>query len=362
MSARLIPTLAGSYYQDPKTLEREFERIFFRSWVLAGRQEQVAESGDFFTFQLGSESVLVVRGQDGDLRGFYNVCRHRGSRLCAEKSGRFQGAIRCRYHAWSYALDGALRTVPYMPDKEHFSKEAFSLYPVDVEVWQGFIFLCLDPSGGTLLSQLGALPERARPYPLESLRVGARAERVVDANWKILIENFMECYHCPGVHPELSDLVPLYRMGEVDAADSEPPEYREGVVTSTLSGTTQRPIFAGLRDRPQQRYHAELVLPNLLLYLFPDYVCARSLWPVSPTRTRIVSEWLFEPETQARPDFDASDAVGFMNLLGDQDWQVCEVVQLGIVSRAHRHGVLLAQESGVADVTRWYLEQFEAES
>ncbi len=361
MTTDLIPTLTGNYYRDPEVLEREFERIFFRSWVLAGREEQLPEVGDYFTFELGPESVLVVRGRDGALRAFYNVCRHRGARLCAAREGRFEGAIRCRYHAWSYALDGALRAVPQPPDADKFPKDSLALYPVAVETWEGFVFLRLDPDGEALLDQLGALPERARPFPLASLRVGARAERTVAANWKILVENYMECYHCPGVHPELTDLVPLYRTGTVDASGSEPPEYREGACTSTLDGTTQRPIFAGLRDRPRQQYHAELVLPNLLLYLFPDYVCARSLWPVSPTRTRIVSEWLFEPDTQARSDFDASDAVDFMNLLGEQDWQVCEAVQQGVVSRAHRHGVMLPQESEVADVTRWYLAQFEAE-
>ena len=359
MQTRLVPTLTGNYYRDPEILGREFERIFFRSWVVAGRQEQVAEPGDYFSFEIGAESVLVVCGRDGAVRAFYNVCRHRGARLCAAGAGRFEGAIRCRYHAWSYALDGALLAVPHLPDRECFPKRDFSLYPVAVEIWEGFVFVRLDSAGATLLSQLGALPERAQPYPLASLRVGARAEREVEANWKILVENFMECYHCPGVHPELASLVPLYRTGEVDASGSEPPVYREGAVTATLSGTTQRPIFAGVRERARQRYHAELVLPNLLLYLFPDYVCARSLWPVSPTRTRIVSEWLFEPEILERPDADVSDAVSFMNLLGEQDWQVCEAVQQGIVSRAHRHGVMLAQESEVADVTRWYLEQFE---
>jgi Rieske 2Fe-2S family protein len=361
MSARLVPTLNGSYYRDPEVLQREFERIFLRSWVLAGREEQLAEIGDYFTFELGPESVLVVRGRDAALRAFYNVCRHRGSRLCSETTGRFEGVIRCRYHAWSYALDGALRAVPFLQDAEPFPKGELSLYPVSVEAWQGFVFARLEPDGETLLAQLGALADRARPFPLAALRVGARAERVVEANWKILVENFMECYHCPGVHPELADLVPLYRTGEVDSSGSEPPEYRDRAVTSTCSGTTKRPIFAGLRDRPRQRYHAELVLPNLLLYLFPDYVCARSLWPLSSTRTRIVSEWLFEPAAMEHPDFDASDAVDFMNLLGEQDWQVCEAVQRGVVSRAHRHGVLLAQESEVADVTRWYLEQLESQ-
>jgi Rieske 2Fe-2S family protein len=152
----------------------------------------------------------------------------------------------------------------------------------------------------------------------------------------------------------------LYRTGEVDASTDEPPEFSEGVVTATRDGTTRRPIFAGVRDRKPQRYHAELALPNLFLYLFPDYVCARSLWPVSPTRTRIVSEWFFEPEVLAQPDCDVSDAVSFLTLLGEQDWRVCEAVQQGIVSRAHAHGVLLEQESEVVDIAQWYLQKLES--
>jgi len=352
-----ITTLSGDYYRDPAVLAQEFERIFFASWLLAGREEQVVEAGDYFTFELGNESVLVVRGRDGVLRAFYNVCRHRGARLCEPGAGRFRGAIHCRYHAWSYALDGSLRAAPNVHESEQFSKEAFPLYPAAVDVWEGFVFVRLDTGGEPLVNQLGPLTERAQPYPLASLRTGARDEHEVAANWKILVENFMECYHCPGVHPELVDLVPLYRSGEVDASDEEPPEFREQVVTATRDGTTRRPLFAALRGRARQRYHAELVLPNLFLYLFPDYVCARSLWPASPTRTRIVSEWLFEPEVLAQADADIGDAVSFMNLLGEQDWRVCEAVQQGVVSRAHDHGVLLEQESEVAGVTRWYLGQ-----
>jgi Rieske 2Fe-2S family protein len=354
-------TLTGNYYRDPAIFQRELERIFFTSWVLVGREEQVAEAGDYFTFELGAESVLLVRARDHILRAFYNVCRHRGSRLCVTGAGRFKGAIQCPYHAWSYALDGTLRAAPNVHASENFSKEAFPLYPASVEVWEGFVFLRLEDTGQSLSTQLGALLERARPYPLASLRTGVRAEREVNANWKILIENFQECYHCPGVHPELADLVPLYRTGEVDASNSEPPEFRKGVLTATHDGMTQRPIFANLRGRTRQRYHADLVLPNLFLYLFPDYVCARSLWPVSPTRTRIVSEWLFEPEVLAQAECDLEDAVSFMNLLGEQDWRACEAVQQGVLSRAHVQGVLLEQESEVADFTRWYLNELKEE-
>ncbi|HEY5656317.1 MAG TPA: aromatic ring-hydroxylating dioxygenase subunit alpha [Myxococcota bacterium] len=357
----LVPTLGGSYYRDPEVLARELERIFARHWLLAGREASIPEPGDYRTLQVGPESVLVVRGRDRALRAFYNVCRHRGSRLCANERGHLDGGIRCPYHAWTYGLDGALRGAPKLREGEHFHKREFSLYPVMLETWGGFVFVRLEPAGDPLRTQLGALPKRARRHPLAELRSGASAAHDVEANWKILVENFMECYHCPGVHPELCDLVPLYATGQVDASGSEPPDYRDGAVTSTLSGTTGRPLFEALRQRPHQQYHAELVLPNLLLYLFPDYVCARSLWPLGPTRTRITSEWLFEPATMARADFDPGDAVEFMNLLGGQDWRVCEEVQRGVTSRAHRHGVLLPQESEVADVTRWYLERFEAE-
>jgi len=354
-------TLTGDQYRDPGILAREFERIFCASWLLAGRAEQVLEAGDYFTFELGRESVLIVRGRDGMLRAFYNVCRHRGSRLCEPGAGRFRGAIHCPYHAWSYALDGSLRVAPNLHEGEQFSKQAFSLHPVAVEVWEGFVFVRLDAGGETLASQLGPLPERARPYPLASLRVGAREEREVAANWKILVENFGECYHCPGVHPELADMVPLYRSGENDAPTDEPPEFRAPVVTATRDGTTRRPLFAALRGRTRQRYHAELVLPNLFLYLLPDYVCARSLWPISPTRTRIVSEWLFEPSVTDQPNPDIEDAVDFLNLLGEQDWRVCEAVQQGVVSRAHAHGFLLEQEIEVARIKRWYLEVMRSE-
>jgi phenylpropionate dioxygenase-like ring-hydroxylating dioxygenase large terminal subunit len=360
MSKPLVPTLGGDCYRDPQQLARELECIFARQWLLVGREERLAAPGDYLTQRVGSESVLVVRGREGALRAFYNVCRHRGSELCAAEAGRFEAGIRCPYHAWTYALDGRLRGVPRLRDVEDFPKHELSLYPVSLATWEGFLFIRLEQEGAELLDCLGALPARAHPYPLAELRTAVRAERIVEANWKILVENFMECYHCPGVHPELCDLVPLYRSGDVDASDDAPPEFRDGAVTATRSGTTRRPIVAGLRDRARQQYHAELVLPNLLLYLFPDYVCTRTLWPLTPTRTRIVSEWLFEAETTARGDFDPSDAVEFMNLLGGQDWAVCEGVQRGVTSRAHRNGFLLPQESEVADVMCWICAQLGA--
>jgi Rieske 2Fe-2S family protein len=214
----------------------------------------------------------------------------------------------------------------------------------------------IDPRGPAFEEQMGGIFSRVR-HPLGSLRAGARTEHVVRANWKILVENYQECYHCPGVHPELCALVPLYRSGEVDAPDGKAAYFRDGAYTFTLSGTSRRPILAGLEGDDRRRYSGELVLPNMFLNMFPDYVHTRLLWPLAPDRTRIVSEWLFEPATMARPDFDCRDAIDFLTLVGWQDWKVCEGVQRGVSSRSFDGGFYAPQERYAAQFKSWYLER-----
>jgi Rieske 2Fe-2S family protein len=357
---RLEATLPSAYYCDPAILDREWERIFQRSWLYAGREERVAGPGDFLTLAVGRESVLVVRDRDSRLRAFYNVCRHRGSRLCAEEAGSLK-AIRCPYHAWTYGLDGRLTGAPNLKGVEGFDRDEFSLHPVALEVWQGCVFVNLDAACPPLAETLGGAPDRVRRYPLADLRVVARDVHDVEANWKILIENYEECYHCPGVHPELCDLVPLYRTGTVDhPANQELATFREGARTFTLGGTTRRPPFAGLDEREKATYTGELFLPNTWINFLPDFVQIRSLWPLGPTRTRLVAEWLFEPSTMARDDFDPRDALEFTNLIASQDWKVCEGVQQGVASRAHRQGVLTPLEGGVGEVDRWFLARLDS--
>lgn len=359
---RLEPTLPGRYYCDPSILEAEWERIFYRSWLYAGREERVSGPGDFFTIAIGHENVLIVRDAEGGLGAFYNVCRHRGSRLCREEAGSLK-AIRCPYHAWTYRLDGRLAAAPNLRDGDGFKREEFSLYPVALRTWRGCIFINLDGEGAPLESQLGEMPERVQRYPLEDLKIAVHAVHEVEANWKILVENYQECYHCPGVHPELCDLVPLYRTGVVDdPGNQEVATFRAGAVTFTREGTTKRPLFAGLTDKDKTTYNGELILPNSWINFLPDFVQVRSLWPLSPTRTRLVTDWLFEPVTMAREDFDPSDAVTFTNLISEQDWKVCEGVQAGIGSRAHRHGVFTPLEHGPADIKRFVLERLEPAS
>ena len=178
----------------------------------------------------------------------------------------------------------------------------------------------------------------------------------VEANWKILNENFMECYHCPGVHPELCDLVPLYRSGTVDVQGGDVvAEFRPGASSFTLSGKTAREPFPGLNDAEKRRYDGELIAPGMMLNLVPDFAYFRTLWPLSPGRTRIVSEWLFHPDEMARPGFDPSDAVEFAMLVARQDWAVCAGVQRGAGSRAFRGGLYVPLESEAAGFASWYL-------
>ena len=359
-AVRLEPTLPSRYYCDPDILTQEWEKIFCRSWLCAGREDRLPEPGDYFTLPVGRESVLVVRDKERGLHAFYNVCRHRGSQLCAEEQGKLKGAVRCPYHAWTYGLDGRLLGAPNLRDGEAFCKEDFSLYPVGLETWAGFIFVNLEGGREPLAAQLGEMPARVRRYPLADLRVETRLVHDVEANWKILVENYMECYHCPGVHPELCELVPLYRQGQVDSPGQETAYFRDGAFTFTLTGTTRRPFLRGLGEEDRRRYNGEMLYPNMFLNLFPDYVHTRTLWPLGPTRTRIISEWMFEPSTLARPDFDSSDAVEFLNLVGRQDWDVCEAMQRGVASRAHRHGVYSPQERYAAEFKTWFLGRFEA--
>ncbi len=359
---RLESTLPGVSYCDPAILEREWERVFYRSWLCAGREERVREPGDFFTLAVGRESVLVLRDRDSRLRAFYNVCRHRGARLCDAEEGRLKGAISCTYHAWTYALDGRLIGTPHLWQGEAISRQEFSLHPVAIDTWGGFLFVNLEGGRAAPLAEhLGPIPERDRRYPLAALLVGARAAHEVECNWKILVENYMECYHCPGVHPELCDLVPLYRKGIVDAAGSDVvATFREGACTFTMSGTTRRPLLSGLNDEEKRMYNGEMIYPTLMLNLFPDYVQYRVLWPLGPARTRVVTEWLFEPSTMARNDFDPRDAVEFINLIARQDWNVCERVQKGVASRAHRYGVYVPQETHAGEFKAWYLDRLQA--
>ncbi len=340
-----LPTLPGRYYYDPAIHAAERERIFGRGWLCVGYAAQLPETGDYLTVELDGESAIVIRGRDGTLRAFLNVCRHRGARLCAEPCGQVAGAIRCKYHAWTYALDGRLIGVPNMPG-EGLDREAHGLVPVALADWGGLLYLNFAEgadaadfpalASATLLERFGEEELFAR-YRLADLRVARSISYDVRANWKLVIENFLECYHCGPMHPELCDLLPGFRGGAA-YQQGHGTAFAEGVEAFTLTGKASRPTLPGLNDDDRQRYYGLVFKPNILMSLLPDHVVVHRLWPVGPDATRVVCDWLFHPDTMARPDFDPADAVDLFDLVNRQDWEVCELAQAGVRSRAYRQG------------------------
>jgi Rieske 2Fe-2S family protein len=271
----LRKSLPSSYYQSEEIFAQESEKIFCREWICAARTEQLQKPGDYLVLEIGGESILLVRTKDGEVKAHYNVCRHRGARIVpspeeeaasgVKLTGGVLGTtgIRCAYHQWTYGLDGRLLNAPYTKEGEEFCKADFSLYPVSVESWGGFTFLNLSPDLArmekrTLKTQFGPAMERVKRYPLSDLRTAKRITYEVEANWKIVLENYNECYHCGGVHPELCDIVPAFReKGGATLEWERGIPHKEGAVTFTWTGKTSRVPFPGLNDDEKVRHKGE---------------------------------------------------------------------------------------------------------
>ncbi len=355
-AGKLEPSLPRAAYCSAEFFEREREAIFWNDWFLAARSEQVAAPGTYRVVDVAGESVIIVRGPAG-LHAHLNLCRHRGSRLLCG-AGTLRGAIVCPYHAWTYGLDGSLAAAPFVA-REAVPDEARRLHRVDVTEWGGFVFVRLTTTGPdiaerTLEAQLGAARMRVARYPLAELRVAQSLRYDVAANWKVVLENYNECYHCAGVHPELCAIVPAFRRNGGAALDWENGiPHRPGAVTFTRDGTTARAPFPGLNADERVRHKGELIYPNLLLSLSADHVAAFTVWPIGPAQTTIVCDFLFHPDELAKPHFDPSDAVEFWDVVNRQDWRICEGVQAGMSSRAFRFGYYAPLEDASLDIRRY---------
>jgi len=370
--APLEATLPTAWYRDEAVFKLEKERIFWREWIAVCRDEELPEPGDHKVLDVLGQSVILVRNRQGELRAFYNVCRHRGARLCrpdaappdrwrVELAGGVVAGRRfvCPYHQWSYDLNGALLAAPHLGGHAAFDKRDFGLYPVGVALWAGFVFLHLSPADAQALpASLAPIAERIKRYPLAELRIGATLRYEVAANWKIICENYNECYHCGGVHPELCTIVPSFRHGggaDLDWNRGVP--HRPGAYTFTQTGTTLRRPFPALDADERVRHKGELVYPNLFLSLACDHAAIFMLRPVSVARTEITCQFLFEPYEMAKASFDPSDAVAFWDLVNRQDWSICEAVQEGLTARVHARGFYAPMEDFNLDIRRYVTER-----
>ena len=362
------PTLHRDRYVEADWYAREVDRVFSAQWFCVGRQEEIPEPGDHLVCEVAGESVLVTRGRGGELASYVNLCRHRGSQLTDAvgkpsqtgigASGRFKGSIQCPYHAWTYSFDGELRAAPFLDESDGLRKDDLPLHHVGVETWGGFVWVNLSPDRASpLTTQFQETESYLANYPLTDLRVAARIVYPVESNWKAIVENYNECYHCGPVHPELVDLVPAFRRrggSDLDWESGIP--HREGAWTFTATGTTNRRPFPGLSPEEQERHKGQLVYPNLMLSLSADHVAAFTLWPQGPGSTTVVCDFLFHRDEMSRPDFDPSDAVDFWDMVNRQDWKVCESVQRGMSSRRFTTGFYAPMEDYSKDIRR-YLDE-----
>jgi len=355
-------TLPRRFYTDPDFYRKELDRFYFARWICAGRADQIPSAGDFFTRVVGDESIIVTRDESGAIHALFNVCRHRGTRICTEAAGRFADRIQCPYHAWNYDFSGRLLGAPHMP--ADFCKDDYPLHAAGCEVWDGHIFVHLGgalaagrdgdgPRGAAmtpappLREQLADLPQRFAAWHMADLRLGRRIVYDVRANWKLIVLNFNECLHCPTLHPTLN------RLHHYLGADNVEPTacyvggamgFRDGVETMSMDGRRRRAYLPGLSEHQRQQVVYFAIYPNLLLSLHPDYMMTHTLWPRAHDRTEIVCEWHFDPGEMAKAGFHADDAIEFWDLTNREDWGIAERSQLGIQSRVYQPGPYSVRE------------------
>jgi glycine betaine catabolism A len=356
LEASLLPARA---YTDEDVARWERQNLFLGGWVCVGHVSALADRGAYLTFQLGDESLLFIGDGEGNAHGFFNVCRHRAARLLTESEGTTR-RLQCPYHAWSYGFDGTLKNAPHTDELIDFDPACNGLRQVRTEVAGGLVFADVSGVAPPLADHVGSLVEHLDAYRTGELRRGKRIDYDVAANWKAIVENYSECLHCPGVHPELNRLSHYLSGDDFDG----PGAWCGGSMTLTKEdadtmalndGHGGRPPIAGVDPRAVLYF---AIFPNCLVSLHPDYVMLHTLWPEGPGRTKVVCEWFFEPETMDKPDFDGSDAVDFWDLVNRQDWEVCELSQLGIGSAGYTPGRYTEVESTVHDFDKMVAEAY----
>lgn len=353
-------TLPQRYYNDPEWFRREMETIHFAMWLCAGRTSRIPNAGDYFVRQVANASVIIMRDEQGKIRAFHNVCRHRGTLLCKEAEGKFNGRIQCQYHAWTYKLDGSLANAPHMEKVVGFCEADYPLNAIATAEWDGHIFINLSARPIPFSEHLAGLDKKFHPWRMEDLRMVERRTYQLKANWKLIIQNYSECLHCPIVHPLLQ------KHSHYMSGDNEPPQptylggrmdLRDGVQSLTMDGTTSRCALPGLSKDDQRRVYYYCILPNFLLNLHPDYMLTFTLWPKAVDQTEIVCEWHFHPDEIKKAAFNPHDAVEFWNITNQQDWELSEMAQQGISSKGYQPGPYSNREELLLALDRWVLER-----
>jgi phenylpropionate dioxygenase-like ring-hydroxylating dioxygenase large terminal subunit len=336
-------------YTSPAWHEHDLKKVFGRRWLFAGHSSQIKRAGDFFTYALGKESVIVSRTKDGEIRAFHNSCRHRGTQVCQETSGRTK-YFACPFHGWAYDLEGNLKVAPLMP--ESFDMTQFPLKPVWVEEWNGIIFLNL--SAEQPVATVGDLLKGIdlSAYKLDKTKVIADRTYEVESNWKITSETFQECYHCALTHPELVRIIKpqtdLEEWGEAEGVADLPtkdyliwtadagPGMQEGAKTFSMDGQFVSQRLLGDRELEEPLPCAAMSwFPGLGFFIQPDYAVTTSWLPTSPTTSIMRSTWLVQEDAVEGLDYTVEGVTEIIDVTNEQDKALCRLAQLGVNSSGY---------------------------
>jgi Rieske 2Fe-2S family protein len=358
-SARTLPAVC---FTDPAWFRRELERIHGAMWLFAARAEELPSPGSYLTRAFADANLVITRDEAGALQAFHNVCRHRGTRLLHDEQGRINGRIQCRYHAWTYRLDGRLEKAFHMEEVQGFRCEDWPLKSVRVAEWGGLVFVNLFEPPIPFAQHLSGLDTKFAHWALHELKRVETRRYTLAANWKLVIQNYHECLHCPLAHPALN------RLSHYLSGDNEPaqptylgarmelkPQFR---TLSTLDAPP-RATLPGLSDDERRHVYYYAVLPNLLLNLHPDYVVTFRLNPAAVDRTEVVCEWMMHPDEIAKPGFDPSDAIDFWHQTNLQDWELSDLAQQGIASRGYEPGPYSNREDLLIAFDQWVLDKLK---
>jgi Rieske 2Fe-2S family protein len=374
------------FYTSAEIFDVELERIFRRSWMYAGHVSQIRRPGEYFTYRLGDDSIVVIRGKDGTVRAFHNLCRHRGSMICLDDCGSVKKLV-CPYHNWTYDLDGRLIDAKLMP--EGFEPSDHGLHPVGVEILEGFIFLAVGDDPVDFRPATVPFHEHLAPYRLADAKIAHTREWIIEANWKLMSENFAECYHCAANHPEycalivggavvhnprlamenerlIEDAQARWRKQGLKIEPFRTPEderwyattrdpFFEGIVTQSRDGKPMAPLLGDLRD-PDAGVFGALMYPSLWMEACSDYAAPLRLTPISPSRTHVRMDWLVRGDAVEGRDYQLEELTWFFTTTIEQDWKIIADNQRGMLSSRYRPGPYSEAERDSEYFDNWYLK------
>jgi Rieske 2Fe-2S family protein len=356
----LMPTPGGRFYTDPQIFALEQEHIFEKTWNCVVRSADIAGAGSWKVVQVGREQLIVSRNRRGEVRAFYNVCRHRGMRVCTQESGTAR-TFQCGYHAWTYDLDGKLVAAPNLTRMPDVDRDRYGLRAVSVREWLGYVWVCLadEPPSftetvlGEVVTRLGDV-HHLDNYRIDELALGHRISYDVAANWKLIIENFQECYHCATIHPELTNVLPEFAEGWASQVFvNHGAEFGEGIDGFTVDGSAGVGALPTIAPDQDRRYYAITIRPNVFVNMVPDHVIMMRMFPVSAERTIVECDWLFVPEV-VEAETDVSASVELFDRVNRQDFDACEKTQPSMSSAVYAGGgVLVPAEHHIGVFHDW---------